>query len=665
MCLKIIEEVKKMKDKNKILKSVMSVWIAAAILVSSSTVAFAQNETIEDDSLATNQTVTLNEEPTTVVRDTVMLADVGDETVTGGNEEKDPTEIPEENPSETPTEPPIEPPIEEPAEDPIEEKPITDSFKVTLSRSEITYCGTVQRPTVTVKNEKGKALTYKKDFTVDYSNWNSTNAGTYKVIVNYIGKYSGSYTYKYKIVPRSGAKPTLNRTVITRTGTVQRPTVTVKDDSGKALTYKKDFTVDYSNWNSKNTGTYSVTVKMIGNYTGTKTYKYYIVDGIIHVSRTKINYVGTVQRPSVTVTDAKGKALTYKKDFTVDYSNWNSKNVGKYTVTVKLIGKYSGSATYSYSIVPQTNVTVTLNRTEIKKTGTVQRPAVTVKDYKNNNLVYKKDFTVDYSNWNSKNEGSYKVTVKMIGNYSGTKTFKYYIDDANILPLNKTATHISYEYANVKKEVFGKSVQGRNLEAFIITPSNGKYTKTFFMTFAIHGFEDSYSRDGQLLTAEGNKLVEYYAKNPDMLKNFRLVIVPCLNPDGTISGVNNQRACSTAFGRCTANHVDMNRDFASFYAIESRYLKDFLNKYRPDVFTDFHGWLDETLGTSALCNIYNKNLNLSYKKVDAFAASSGYLHGYVNKTYGCPSVLVEYKSPKHINHTQTYSAVNEIINYYK
>lgn len=653
-----------MTDKNKILKSVMSTLIAAAMLVSSSTVAFAQTVEADDDALATNRKVTSEEEPTSADSDMVMLADEesslfaaeSEEPVTGDSKGKDITEKPEEKPTETPTEKPTEAPTE---------TPITDSFKVTLSNTKFTYNGAVQKPAVTVKNEKGKALANKKDYTISYSNKNSTNAGTYKVTVKYIGKYSGSYTYQYKIVPRSSVTPKLNRTIITTTGTVQRPTVTVKDDLGNSLTYKKDFTVDYSNWSSKKAGTYNVTVKMQGNYSGTKTYKYYIVDGKITLSRTKINYVGTVQRPTVTVTDAKGKALTYKKDFTVDYSNWNSKDVGTYKVTVKMIGKYSGSAVYSYKIVPQTNVTAKLNRTDIKKTGTVQRPTVTVKDYKNNNLVYKKDFTVDYSNWNSKNEGVYTVTVKLMGNYSGSHTYKYYINDSNYLPLNTTATHISHEYSNVKKEIFGRSVQGRNLEAFIITPSNGKYTKTFFMTFAIHGFEDSYSRDGQLLTTEGNKLVEYYAKNPSMLKNFRLVIVPCLNPDGTIAGVNNQRACSTAFGRCTANHVDMNRDFASFQAIESRYLKDMLNKYRPDVFTDFHGWLDETIGTGALCNIYNKHLGLSDKLVDRYATTSGYLHGYVHQTYGCPSVLLEYKSPKHVDHKQTYSAINEIINYYK
>lgn len=539
-----------------------------------------------------------------------------------------------------------------------------DETVAVLSRNEIKYVGTVQRPTVQVYGADGQALTYKKDFTVDYSDWNSTDAGEYTVTVNYIGDYYGSADYTYKIVPVSDVTPKLNRTVIQYNNTVQRPTVTVTDSRGRSLIYKKDFTVSYSNWNSTEIGTYEVTVHMIGNYSGSMTYEYFITSGVATLSRTNITYVGTVQRPTVTVKDSRGNQLTYKKDFTVDYSDWNSTNVGAYTVTVNYIGKYSGKVTYTYYITPQSNVTPKLNRTVITKNGTVQRPTVTVTDSRGKNLVYKTDFTVAYSDWNSKDEGVYTVTVNMCGNYSGSKTYKYYIDDKNSLPLNATATHISYEYANVTKEIFGKTYQGRNLEAFIITPANGSYTKTFFMTFTVHGFEDSYSRDGKLLADEGNLLVKYYAENPDMLKSFRLVIVPCVNADGTTAGVNNLRACSTAFGRCTANHVDINRDFGTFAAIETRSLANLLNKYRPDVFTDFHGWFDEVLGTNELCDIYRRNMRLTTKKVDAYGSTQGYLNGYVRTTFGCPSVLVEYKSPNALSHAQTYTSINEIINYY-
>ncbi len=250
----------------------------------------------------------------------------------------------------------------------------------------------------------------------------------------------------------------------------------------------------------------------------------------------------------------------------------------------------------------------------------------------------------------------------MIGNYGGSKTYTYYIDESSCLSLNKTATHISYLYSNVQKYVYGKSYQGRNLEAFIITPTDNSYTKTYVMTFAIHGFEDWYSRDGKVLTAEANKLVEYYAKNPDKLKNFRLVIIPCVNPDGTIAGSNNSRASSSAFGRCTANHIDMNRDFPSAKAVESKALKSLLSTYQPDVFTDFHGWLNESIGNSTLTYIFNKNLGLSTRVNGSYYST--YLYAYVKNTYNCPSVLLEYASPYKVSHTNTYTAINEIISYY-
>ena len=49
--------------------------------------------------------------------------------------------------------------------------------------------------------------------------------------------------------------------------------------------------------------------------------------------------------------------------------------------------------------------------------------------------------------------------------------------------------------------------------------------KTIFMDFAVHGFEDEYYRDGQVLVKEANALIDYFAKHPTELKDYRLVIV--------------------------------------------------------------------------------------------------------------------------------------------
>lgn len=259
--------------------------------------------------------------------------------------------------------------------------------------------------------------------------------------------------------------------------------------------------------------------------------------------------------------------------------------------------------------------------------------------------------------------GTSIVKVSIYNGLSASVKIKV-INENKALKVNKKATKVSYKYSNVNKYVFGKSEKGKNLEAFIITPEKGKYTKTYVMTFAIHGHEDRYSHDALVLTDEANKLVEYYAENSAKLKNFRLIIIPCLNPDGAINGKNNLRFGKKAFGRCTAKHIDMNRDFTSkkIRAKESKALVKFLDKYKPDVFTDFHGWLNETMGTTDLCKIFDKNMNLGIKMKGKYFSS--YLYAYVNEKYNCPSALIEYKSPKKLSHKKTYTSVNKVISRY-
>ena len=68
---------------------------------------------------------------------------------------------------------------------------------------------------------------------------------------------------------------TLNKTSFTENGKVQKATVVAKDSANKTIA-ASNYTVSYSNSNSKKTGTYTATVKFNGkNYTGTKklTYK--------------------------------------------------------------------------------------------------------------------------------------------------------------------------------------------------------------------------------------------------------------------------------------------------------------------------------------------------------------------------------------------------------
>ncbi len=72
----------------------------------------------------------------------------------------------------------------------------------------------------------------------------------------------------------------------------------------------------------------------------------------ISLSKTTFTYNGKIQRPSVVVKDRTGKTLKNGTDYTVKYSS-GCKNVGQYTVTVTFKGKYSGTKTLTFKIVPK------------------------------------------------------------------------------------------------------------------------------------------------------------------------------------------------------------------------------------------------------------------------------------------------------------------------
>lgn len=72
----------------------------------------------------------------------------------------------------------------------------------------------------------------------------------------------------------------------------------------------------------------------------------------VRLSKTSCTYNGKAQRPKVTVEDSKGRTLAANTDYTVKYQS-GCKNVGSYTVTVTLKGKYSGTMKAAFEIVPK------------------------------------------------------------------------------------------------------------------------------------------------------------------------------------------------------------------------------------------------------------------------------------------------------------------------
>ncbi len=244
-------------------------------------------------------------------------------------------------------------------------KPLPDEC-FSLSNTKYTYNATVRTPTVTVKDTQGNILLKDKDYTVSYQSGRK-NAGTYKVTVKMKGNYSGTKTLTFKISPikiSSKFKFSLSATSYTYNEKTKTPSVTVKNHNGTKLTKNTHYTVTYSS-GRKNVGTYKVTIKMKGNYSGTKVLTF------------KIN----PKASSVNSLTAKSKALVVK-------INRSLKQSTGYQI------QYSTSKTFKNAkikVVPSYKTSsVTLSKLSAKKTYYVR-----VRTYKSiNGKKY-------YSNWSS------------------------------------------------------------------------------------------------------------------------------------------------------------------------------------------------------------------------------------------------------------------------
>lgn len=82
---------------------------------------------------------------------------------------------------------------------------------------------------------------------------------------------------KQSVIPKVSSI-TLSAAKYTYDGKVKTPDVSVKDSKGNVLVKNRDYTLSYAS-GRKNTGKYSVTVTLTGNYSGTKILSFYILPG--------------------------------------------------------------------------------------------------------------------------------------------------------------------------------------------------------------------------------------------------------------------------------------------------------------------------------------------------------------------------------------------------
>ena len=198
----------------------------------------------------------------------------------------------------------------------------------------------------------------------------------------------------------SGAVKSDGSVVLTATGH-GKVTITLqyRDAGTNMIIAKKSFTVDVHRGakvtqkatTSKNG--YIATKCSICNKTlSTQATIYY--PKTISLSTTSYTYDGKAKKPSITVKDSKGKKIA-SSNYTVSYSS-GRKSVGKYTVTIKFKGNYSGT---------------------VKKTFTIKPKSTTLSKVS----AGKKAFTVKWKKQTSQTTG-YQIQYSTASNFKGAKT---------------------------------------------------------------------------------------------------------------------------------------------------------------------------------------------------------------------------------------------------
>ena len=219
----------------------------------------------------------------------------------------------------------------------------------------------------------------------------------------------------------------------------------VADKEGNALAEGTDYEVAYSTSDFTNvTGTITVTITGIGNYTGTVTRTYEITpkaytvttdsakkvyDGTALTAGGKVEGIDSGETVEFTTTGSRTDEGTSKNTYSL---KWNGSAI---QTNYKLAKESIGDLTVTpKSIIPdepdtpddkKTGITVS-NPKDSKYDGQEHREVLTVKDTKTGkDLIANKDYTVVYSD-DLVNAGTVTIKVSGLGNYSGsfTKTYK-------------------------------------------------------------------------------------------------------------------------------------------------------------------------------------------------------------------------------------------------
>lgn len=338
-----------------------------------------------------------------------------------------------------------------------------------LPISDSIYTGNAIKPEVqvfdSVLNTDGShkliALEKGKDYTISYKNNKNVNtdgSAVPTVVVKGKGNYTGTEYAYFNILakPLTDKDISVDNITVAYNGKLQKSTPVIYH-SGKKLSVKKDFTVSYPNTNPKaytDAGTYPITVKGTGGYSGTLTVYQKITSDIL-MSKAKVDKIpnqvykehlvnnGYGMVPSTIKVTYQNRTLKEGEDYSVKYANHLSVGTATAYITAKNGSGFSGTKAVTYKIVGSP-----INKAEVS--GIVSKAYTGIEqDVLQNNVmlsldgnVLRKDIDYTVSYTNTTKAGTATIIFKGINGYSGQlkKTYK-------ITPLDINDSSITLAYS--------------------------------------------------------------------------------------------------------------------------------------------------------------------------------------------------------------------------
>lgn len=315
----------------------------------------------------------------------------------------------------------------------------------------------------------GTRLVKGKDYVLrdDPNYGNNVKAGKAWVVIQGIGNYTGvkaddDTSFNIKANLETATVSVVGNQVYT--GNQVKPSVRVIC-GGNVLTAGVEYQITYgSNINPGDAYLYlTPTARYSGLYTGSYVVRFSICDTlekaeIAGIPSSQI-YTKSPITPNPVVTIGT-TVLKKDKDYTVKWSS--NINVGRAVVEIIGKGSYAGSKSKTYNIIAKN-----INRCKTNSIAAVsynkksQIPSVVVRDG-SKVLAQNVDYTISYKS--NKKIGTGVITLKGIGNYSGTKKVKFSIVSAPITGLkatssSATSTKISW---SKKRNITGYEVYTNN-----------------------------------------------------------------------------------------------------------------------------------------------------------------------------------------------------------